>query len=201
MPSSVCISGGVKRSATVIGLLFSILLWMFGTDLTHAEEERGGLSNELYKDPKGFFIIRPPASWQPQEYPSEPRGKVGFLGPDGAELRVLVNPATADLDGFISWCQDTEKRMGMPMHIERITFGDIPAIRRTYETKGMKYRSVNVIIGNANHNLQYGAKSDKYDKYLDLVTKSMQTYEPVFQDLSSDKFKKLYASQKARLCR
>jgi hypothetical protein len=43
-----------------------------------------------------------------------------------------------------------------------------------------------LIVGRADHNLQYGALPDKYEKYLPVVTKSIETYRPVYHEFSDE---------------
>ena len=70
------------------------------------------LSPNQYVDPKGFFKIFPPKNWKIQEYPSDPRGKIAILGPDGVQLRILVN--SVDFNSFqdlMNWCQNMKVTM------------------------------------------------------------------------------------------
>ena len=182
-----------------IFFMFFVAVLLVGVLPSLAERETDKLANERYSDIKGFFTIIPPAGWRIQDYPQEERGKIAFLGPESAELRILINSVDYDLEAFISWCKDLEERLETPMNIERTTFGGRPSIRRTYEIQGNKFYAINFFIKNANHNVQYGAPPAKYEKFLPIVLKSMETYEPILRDLSSGDVKNLYIAKKVRI--
>jgi hypothetical protein len=96
----------------------------------------GELVDRRYVDTKGFFKIVPPAGWRVQEYPQDPRGKIALFGPEGAEIRALVNAVDFDtIEELLVFCHDVEKRTGLNTHITRTEFQGRPAVERWYEVK------------------------------------------------------------------
>lgn len=153
--------------------------------------EIGQLSKSRYSDPKGFFKIVPPNGWQIQEYPQDPRGKVAFIGPDGAELRVLSKGL--DYNSFEEMLEEIkgiEKQIGTNTNIEKVTFAGKPAVQRTFTLKGTKILFIDFMIGNTTHNLMYSASPTKFGKYLSLAQKSIDTYEPTLRGVSPEDVKK-----------
>jgi hypothetical protein len=171
------------------------------TTVLSAEPE-GKLSATRYVDPKGFFAIVPPAGWRLQEYPQDARGKVAFLGPDGAELRVLVNVVDfTEIDTLVSRCKDMEARTGLKTNIEKTDFHGRQAVKRSYSAKGTKFVAFDLLIGKADHNLQYGAPHRVYDTYLAVATTSMETYEPSAKSTTDKDLVEHQTAKKIRLAR
>lgn len=76
----------IKSSGiTIITLLLALQLY----NNADAQSKTVSLAKSRYSDSNGFFKIVPPEAWRIQKYPQDPRGKVAFIGPNGAELRVL----------------------------------------------------------------------------------------------------------------
>ncbi len=150
----------------------------------YAEDLR--LADQQYIDPKGFFTIVPPDGWSKTEYPQDPRGKVAFLtAGDHVDLRVLVNAVEfSTLEDLVSFCQNVEKRLGINTHINRTTFDGRPAVQRTFTMKGSKFLYYDFLIGNVDHNLAYSAPVGSYEKFLSLISKSLETYEPAVKVVS-----------------
>lgn len=145
------------------------------------------LADKRYVDPKGYFKIVPPADWRVQEYPQDSRGKVAFIAPtsNNVELRVLVNASDfTTIDDLIKFCKNAEKRIGISTNIERTIFGGRPAVKRSFETKGLKFAMSDFLVESLYHNLQFSAPQDAYDKFLSIVMESMETYEPVIKTSS-----------------
>jgi hypothetical protein len=194
----------------ILRILVAILLfWLFifvgcsGKDKKQAalSSSEQSLSSQKYVDPKGFFEIIPPAGWSIQEYPNDPRGKVAFTHPKGEiNLRVLTNVVDFNnIEELIASCKDIEKRTGLSTNIERVDFLGTPAVKRAFEAQGQKFYAIDILVGKTDHNLQYGAPQSKYEKYLPIVIKSMETYEPVFRDVSDQDHIKNLVAKKLRL--
>lgn len=145
-----------------------------------AQSSKLELAAKRYVDPKGYFTVVPPAGWKIQEYPGDIRGKVAFLDQSGnVDLRVLVNAVNfSTTDKLIEFCRDAEKRLGVRMKIEKFDFYGREAVRRSFEFRGQRFLYVDFLIGKADHNLAYSAPPQKYDMYLPVILKSMETYEP-----------------------
>jgi len=158
------------------------------------------LADNWYSDPKGYFRIVPPAGWTVTEYPDEPRGKVAFTGPDDVDLRVLINAVDFDsVDRLESFCRERAQQVGVEMNIKRTEFDHRPAIERSFEYQGQRFRYIDFLVGKVDHNLAYGAPPSQYERYLPVVTKSMETYSPVSSEVSTGDAAKHAAAKQYRL--
>lgn len=165
-----------------------------------AQTAEGRLSAKRYADPKGYFRIVPPEGWRVQEYPQDPRGKVAFIGPESVDLRVLVNAVDfSTTDDLVSFCKDIERRTGLSTNIQRTEFGGRPAVKRTFEAKGMKVYATDFLIGSVDHNIQFGAPAEVYEKYLALATSSMETYEAIARETTEKEVTEHAVAKKLRL--
>lgn len=176
-----------------VGLLGVLVVWvlMFGiSERVHGivESREGRLQPALYTDPKGYFTIVPPEGWRIEEYPQDPRAKVTFIAPEpGVDFRVLVNMVDFEgIEGLVSYCEQAEGRIGTDTHIRTVLACGVPAVRRTFSFHGLQVYVTDLIVGRADHNLQYGALPDKYEKYLPVVRKSMETYRPLYHDFTDE---------------
>lgn len=168
--------------------------------LTYGETGTGQLSKSRYSDPKGYFKIVPPDGWRIQEYPQDPRGKVAFIDPDDFQLRILINAVDfSTVEELVAFCKDVEKRIGTSTNIEKITFGGRPAVRRTFQMKGHKLYYIDFLVGNVDHNIAYSAIQAKYEKYLPVVMKSIETYTPSQRDISDKDIIKHSVAKSLRL--
>jgi len=159
------------------------------------------LADQQYIDPKGFFKIVPPNGWRKKDYPQDPRGKVAFLtAGDQVDLRVLVNGVDfSTLNALVAYCKKVEKRLGMNTHIKRTTFNGRPAVQRTFTMKGSKFLYYDFLIGEVDHNLSYSAPVGTYEKFLPLVSKSLETYEPIVKIVSDEAGDQHLIAKKKRL--
>lgn len=165
----------------------------------YAEDLR--LADHQYIDSKGFFKIVPPDGWRKTEYPQDPRGKVAFLtAGDQVDLRVLVNAVEfSTLDDLVDYCQNVEQRLGINTHIKRTTLDGRPAVRRTFTMKGSKFLYYDFLIGKVDHNLSYSAPVGSYEKFLPLISKSLETYEPILKLVSDGAGDQHLIAKKKRL--
>jgi hypothetical protein len=158
------------------------------------------LARKRYSDPNGFFKIAPPEKWRIQGYPEDPRGKVAFLGPEGAELRILAKGLDhSSFDDMLEELKETEKEIGINTNIERIELTGIQAVRRTFVLSGLKILFIDFMIGNTTHNLMYSAFPDEFQKYLSLALASFDTYEPTLRGVSPDDVKRHTIARSVRL--
>ncbi len=176
-----------------VGLLGVLVVWVlvFGiSERVHGivESREGRLQAAQYTDPKGYFTIVPPEGWRIEEYPQDPRGKVTFIAPEpGVDFRVLVNMVDFEgMEGLISYCEQAEGRIGADTHIRTVLACGVPAVRRTFSFRGLQMYVTDLIVGRADHNLQYGALPEKYEKYLPVVTKSIATYRPLYHEFTDE---------------
>jgi hypothetical protein len=145
-----------------------------------AQPPSGKLDSKRYVDPKGNFSIVPPAGWKAQEYPSDPRGKVAFEAPEGRmDLRVLTNAVDfKTIDDLVTSLKSIEGRIGMSTNIRKTTFLGRAAVERSMTIKGVRLATVDFLVGQTAHNLQFAAPPGLFEKYQPLALLSMQTYEP-----------------------
>ncbi len=183
-------------SVTLISLLF--VFQLIGN--ANAQSKTATLAKSRYSDPNGYFKIVPPEGWQIQKYPQDPRGKVAFIGPDGVELRVLSKGL--DYNSFEEMLEEikgVENKIGTNTNIEKITFADKPAVKRTFILKGTKILFLDFMIGNTTHNLMYSASPTKFENYLSLAQESIETYEPTSRGVSPEDVKKHSIAKSLRL--
>jgi len=159
------------------------------------------LSGKQYADPKGFFKIIPPDGWKVTEYPQDPRGKVVFIGPEAnVELRVLTNAVEiTSVDQLVAFCKDVEKRLGFNTNIKKGEYFGRAGVQRSFTIKGIQVVAHDFLVGKVDHNLQFSAPQDKFQKYLPLATKSMETYEPVMKEMTGEDLKQHQVAKKLRL--
>jgi len=192
----------IKKSTSII-----LIHFLIGAHLMQAQQEtapntqKSGtfpvmkselpLAKTRYVDPKGFFSIIPPALWQVKEYPDDPRGKAAFLGPEAnIDLRILINAVPfSTIEELLVFCHDIEKRMGIEMNISTGTINEGPAVQRSFSFKGLKFLYIDFLVGQVDHNLAYGAPLDKYDRYFPVVLRSIETYEPLFKEITDDQIR------------
>ena len=171
-----------------------------GQKTTESKGTTSQLARSRYSDLNGYFKIVPPSEWRIQKYPQDPRGKVAFHGPDGAQLRVLVKGL--DYNSFEEMLEEIrgiEKQIGTNTNVEEIIFSDKPAVKRTFVLRGTKILFIDFMIGNTTHNLMYSASPTKFDKYHALAWKSISTYESTLQGVSAEDVKKHTIARSLRL--
>jgi hypothetical protein len=87
------------------------------------------------------------------------------------------------------------------MKIEKFDFQGRPAVRRSFEIRGQRFLYVDFLIGQVDHNLAYGAPPSKFDLYLPVALKSMETYDPVPKDVGDKEVNEHLVAKKLRLGR
>jgi len=191
----------MKRTLTKAILTLSAIVCL--ASVCWAQSPRVELADKRYNDPKGYFTVVPPAGWRIQEYPDDVRGKVAFLSPDGnIDLRVLVNAVDfSTIDELLEFCRSTEKRLGVTMKIEKFDFHGREAVRRSFEFRGQRFLYIDFLIGKVDHNIAYGAPPTKYEHYLPLVLKSLETYEPILKETGDKESLDHLVAKKLRLGR
>lgn len=193
----------VKIKNLFLFILFTVLSLILHISIVDAEE----LSKSPYVDPKGFFKIYPPHGWKVQEYPDDPRGKVVFILNDYIDLRILAS--IKDFSTFEELfevdkenARNIEKQFGTKITVEKTTFLGMPAVKRTFAVRGIKYLGIDFMVGNVRHDLQYGAPLAEFNKYLPCVMKSMETYEPIPKGMENQiAFKKHQLANRIRLAK
>jgi hypothetical protein len=183
-----------------LSLITCAILFCFG-DLSPAQIQIKQSLLRRYSDPKGFFKIIPPIGWRIQDYQQDPRGKVAFYGSEkNVELRILAKGAEFDtFDELVDAIKKVEDRTGISSDHERIDFLGRLAIKRVFNWKGSKLLSIDFIEGNATHNIMYAAPLNLYDKYFAIAMRSIETYETIRSDVSTQELEKHRVAQKLRL--
>lgn len=138
----------------LISSTFTLLVFLSLASVGWAESTRNELSDKRYADPKGYFRMVPPAGWSIKEYPDDARGKVAFMAQESSiDFRILVNAVDfGTIDELLDFCRSTEKRIGVPMKIEKIDFHGRQAVRRSFEIRGQRFLYVDFLIGKVDHN-------------------------------------------------
>lgn len=171
-----------------------------GQKTIESQSTTGILAKSRYSDLNGYFKIVPPSEWRIQKYPQDPRGKVAFIGPDGAQLRVLAKGL--DYNSFEEMLEEIkgiENKIGTNTNIEKIIFSGKPAVKRTFILKGTKILFIDFMIGNTTHNIMYSASPTKFGKYQALAWESINTYEPTLRGVPAEDVKKHTIARSLRL--
>lgn len=164
------------------------------------EKRNSVLAKNRFVDPNGFFKIVPPAEWQIQTYPEDPRGKVAFIGPADFELRILAKGLEYNsFEEMMEELKGIEKGIEVNTNIEKIVFTDIPAVKRVFIFKGLKMLFIDFMIGNTSHNLMYSSSPNNFEKYLSLAWESLNTYEPTLRGVSAEDVKNHSIARSVRL--
>jgi len=193
------------RKLKIIFLLFCTIYSVWFVDVVNAQEDGKQLVRKRYSDPKGYFTIVIPEGWRIQEYPDNPRGKVAFIGKDAnVELRILASEKEfSSFEDLFEITQqntmDIKNRFGIDVTIQKTTFLGRQAIKRTWAMKGIKIFAIDFMEGNIRHALQYSAPSEVYERYLLIILKAIETYEPIPRGISSENLKKCQISNSLRL--
>lgn len=197
------LEGGAKMRFLKFLPIFLVLV-MFLSGCAKESAQKGQkdatrLSKTQYIDPEGYFKLHPPEGWKINEYSDDPRGKVSFIGPEAnVDLRILAS--IKDFSSFDNlWeadrknAEDIKKRFGIFFTLEKENFLDRPAIKRTWVYKGIKFFAIDFMVSNIRHDLQYASPQKGYDKYLPIVLKAMETFEPSEKGLLSPEEVKKHA--------
>jgi ABC-type transport system substrate-binding protein len=167
---------------------------------TEPQSGKSLLAKSRYSDSNEYFNIVPPAGWQTQKYPEDPRGKVAFFGPDDVELRVLAKGLDhSSFEDMTKELKAMEGKLGINTNIEKTTFSDQTAIKRTFSFRGTRILFIDFMIGNTTHNLMYTGSPANFDKYLSLAWESMNTYDPTLRGISEEDVKKHRIARSLRL--
>jgi tetratricopeptide (TPR) repeat protein len=65
--------------------------------------------------------------------------------------------------------------------------------------KGIKFSAIDFLVGSVDHNIQYGAPLNVYQKYLPVATKSIETYEAIARVASEKEVLQHGVAKKLRL--
>ncbi len=183
-------------SITIIAFLF--VFQLIGD--ANARSTTSALAKTRYSDPNGYFKIVPPAGWRIQKFPQDPRGKVGFIGPAGVELRILAKGLDYNnFEKMLEQIKGIERKIGTDTNIEKVTFLDKPAVKRTFTFKNVKMLLIDFMIGNTTHNIMYSASPKKFEKHLSLAWESINTYEPTLRGVSEEDVNKHAVAKSLRL--
>jgi hypothetical protein len=203
-----------KWARILLFLVFAVAVLLFTASQILAESRKSAqsstkeLSETVYSDPKGFFRIRPPAGWQVEEYPNDPRGKVKFVCPEDRSITLMVVGMATDMQNFEELLNDskqdaartTEKyrAVNATSSTETTTFDNAPAVKGTMTVPGQaKQTSLAFLRGKRYYMLSYFAPLDLYDKYLGVATVSMNSFDPVSKEVTGkDAIVALVASKK-----
>jgi hypothetical protein len=145
------------------------------------------LADKPYVDPNGYFKVTPPRGWNIETYPSEPRGKVAFGKTEGdqlVEIRVLVQVTqVTDFQEFVSRLKSNASNLGWKPEWQLLTFSGLSAVKSTMTVTASgltrKITNLRFLDGNIYHDIQFSSLPALFDKYQDVMSKVLATYELV----------------------
>jgi hypothetical protein len=189
---------GYKNLRNTSFLALAMILWLFGSIWVQVQ---GQLAAKRYEDPRGYFVVVPPVGWRIQEYPQDSRGKVAFMAPESnVDLRILINAVDfSTIDELVNWCKDVEKQTGLKTNIEKTDFYGRQAVKRSFETKGLKLYLIDFLVGSVDHNIQFTAPVNSFPKYFPIINSSFETYEARSRVVSEKEMDQHYVAKKTRL--
>lgn len=170
--------------------------------------KQSALAKQLYEDPKGYFQIRPPTGWRAEEYKNDPRGKVKFVCPENKNVTFLVTGMATGMRAFEELLSDSKQQaarsqakyasLNATSSTEASTFQGSPAVKGSLALPGrVKQMSIELLRGNSYYMLSYAAPPDFYEKYLDAITQSIETFDALVKDVREiDAMASLVASKK-----
>ncbi len=196
-----------QRLHHVMSIVLASMLILFNTTIMFADIRDAGLAPTIYSDPKGWFKIRPPGGWLINEYHSDPRGKVDFNSSNAspkAQLKIIGQ--TSPFAGFgdlFSDCKNGAERMrsrwGGTATVKEITKFNVKAAEIRFDVPGnFKQLQIQVLFGKNYYTFAFGGRPDQYDKYLEVALKSIDSFEPVFKEYSSNDAKTHIIASKIR---
>lgn len=152
------------------------------------------LSEKVYNDPKGFFNIRAPESWNIQEFKDDPRGKVKFICPDAYNTVLQVIGMASSFSNFEELLNDAEasagrlrSKLNARVTTEKTTFANIPAVKMSITIPDkLKQVQTQFLLGKNHYALVYGAPPDKYEEFLSIAMMSFETFEPLLKDVTKE---------------
>lgn len=170
--------------------------------------DSGALSSNVYKDPKGYFKIRPPASWTVREYGSDPRGKVGFDYSSGTrkiQLKIIGMASNfPNFEALLSDCERTAERLRSRYRAKIVCskgslFG-LPAVEAHVKLpNGFTQKQFQVLMGKNHYTFALGGHPDLFKRYLPLAKQSIGTFEPMFPVATPGDEKRHALASKIRL--
>ena len=167
-----------------------------------------GLAAAVYEDPKGFFRIRHPAGWEIKTFPDDPRGKVKFIGPQGANILVggqatqmaTLDALLADSKAQADRSVTKYKAYGVKATTQPTQFRGLPAVRGTMVFPGqLRQLSVEFLFANRYFNIGYAAPQQLYESLLPIAEKCIETIDPIPGMSSADEARRHIVASKIRL--
>lgn len=167
------------------------------------------LSEKVYNDPKGFYNIRPPESWNMQEFTDDPRGKVKFICTDAYNTVLQVIGMASPFSNFEELVNDAEAsaerlrlKLNASITIERTTFVNVPAVKMFVTIPGkLKQVQAQFLLGQNQYVLVYGAPPDKYEEFLSIAMMSFETFEPLLKNVTKEEAFRHTMASKLRTAR
>ena len=189
------IIGNSQRHNLYVG--FSVILTLCVGGQVFAAEYK--LAGYRYNDPKEYFRIVPPDGWQVKEYLQDSRGKVAFTNYSSRLGVVVQRDDIGNFDELVQLSEDIERRIGISTNIEKDTFGGREVVKRTFKAKGQQFISISFIAGTLTHNLTFSASPNEFERFLPVVSKSMETYEPLVRRMKDQDISDHQVDKKRRL--
>jgi tetratricopeptide (TPR) repeat protein len=186
-------------SSLYIGIGFSLI------ECSYAQQSDDTLSEKRYIARNGRFSIIAPADWQIREYPDDSRGRVEFVAQE-TNVSIIVMASVKNFSsieelfrGNSEIAQDLKARFGIDVDIQKTTFLNKPAIKRSFVMQGIKILGIEFMEGNVRHSRQYSAPSELYAKYFPIAMKVMETYESIPIEVSNESVEQDRSARKSQL--
>lgn len=126
------------------------------------------LTTKLYSDKNGYFTFLPPKGWSQKDFPSDPRSKVEFNGPDSVLIRIIAQSAQGvtsknivEETGKSSEAGAQTLRKQFPSYSQSVKEGSFAGLRAALVTQSvpdqLEQELTVFVAGNIHFNIAYTA--------------------------------------------
>jgi len=145
------------------------------------------LAAKLYSDKNGYFTFLPPKGWSQKDFPTDPRSKVEFNGPDSVLIRIIAQTAQGVTSKNV--VEETRKsseaggqtlKKQFPSFSQSVKEGQFAGLRAALATQsipGQMEQELTVFVaGNIHFNIAYTAPNRvTMEKYRKIAQESLAT--------------------------
>lgn len=145
------------------------------------------LAGKLYSDKNGYFTFLPPKGWSQKDFPSDPRSKVEFNGPNSVLIRIIAQTAQGVTSQNV--VEETRKQSeagvqtlkkqfpSLSLSAKEGRFAGLRAALVTQSIPGQMEQELTVFVaGNIHFNIAYTAPNQvTLEKYRKLAQESLAT--------------------------
>lgn len=145
------------------------------------------LAAKLYSDKNGYFTFLPPKGWSQKDFPTDPRSKVEFNGPDSVLIRIIAQAAQGVTSQNVvaetrksseAGAQTMKKQFpSFSQSVKEGSFAGLRAALVTQSVPGQLEQELTVFVaGNINFNIAYTALGrTALEKHRDIAQESLAT--------------------------